>query len=90
MITFLGAKRRVCEERRSGYIIRTIKALYVADLDAQAYLTLITRPERLRQDMATFQSTAATFRTCKTIWSEPKGRFSIGQGAACPKEARWF
>ena len=87
---FLGARRAICEERKEGFIIRSVKARYFADEEAQAILSLITRTERLQKDMETFKTTAASFRTCKSIWHGPKGRFTIGRGALCPRRSRWF
>jgi len=88
-IAFLGAKRAVCEERKAGFVIRSVKTRYLADIEAEAVLTLISRPERLQNDMDTFQATAATFRTCRSIWHDGKRTFTIGQGQRCPR-GRWF
>ena len=86
---FLGARRAVCEERKGGSVIRTIKARYFADEEAQAILILITRAARLQSDMETFRATAASFRTCKLVWHAPKGTFTMGHGAPCPRSG-WF
>lgn len=87
---FLGARHPVCEERRGEQITRWVTARYQADGPAEATLTLTTRTARLQSDMATFQKTAATVRTCKTVWTAPKGRFTTGHGLPCPKGSRWF
>jgi hypothetical protein len=89
-IIFLGARRPVCEGRQRGVVLRSVKARYLADIEAEAVLRLVTRPERLRADMRTFERTAASFRTCKTVWHGPNGRFTVGQGALCPRSSRWF
>lgn len=89
-LIFLGAQADVCEERRGALVSRSVIARYSADVPAQAILTLTTREERLTADMATFRRTAATFRTCSSVLRGPKGRFTIGVGAPCPKASFWF
>ena len=90
MVLFLGARREVCEERKGGFVIRSVKAYYPADGESEAVLTLITRPERVRRDMPTFEAAAASFRTCKSIWKGPKRPFTIGYGVRCPRGSKWF
>jgi hypothetical protein len=89
-VTFLGASRAVCEERKKGFVIRSVKARYFADTEAEAVLTLVTRPERLQNDMDAFKVTATSFRTCKSIWHGNKGQFTIGHGPLCSRLSRWF
>jgi hypothetical protein len=89
-ILFLSVRHQVCEQRKSGFVVRRVKARYSADIEAKAVLTLVTRPERLKGDMKTFTTAAASLRTCKSIWHGSKGRFTIGHGPLCPRSARWF
>jgi hypothetical protein len=90
---FLGKKRPVCETRKGRVITRTISARYFTDLEAKAYFSLVTRPERLSTDMSAFRSAAASFRTCSTVWRDPDRKrraFMTGRGPSCPRHSRWF
>jgi hypothetical protein len=89
-VKFLGAKRSVCEERHGSIVIRSVKARYLADIEAKAVLRLITRRDRLGKDMRILEAAAMSFRSCKTIWPSPKGSIVAGRGALCSRSGRWF
>jgi hypothetical protein len=90
-IRFLAAARPLCEEQEDGLVRRSVTARYMADIQAEAVLTLVTRPGRLAADMAAFAAAAASMRTCTTSFRNTDGSaFTIGTGAPCPEEARWF
>jgi hypothetical protein len=90
---FMGKNRPICESREGGVITRTISARYFTDIEAKAYFSLVTRPQRLSTDMAAFRSAAASFRTCTAIWHDPQHKtkdFTTGHGPLCPRDGRWF
>lgn len=90
---FLGKNRSICETRSNGTIVRTVSARYFTDIEAKAYFTLVSKPNRLERDMASFRATAASFRTCSAIWydSDKKQKsFKTGRGPLCPSRSSWF
>jgi hypothetical protein len=92
-VSFLGKSRPICETRSHGIILRTVSARYFSDIEAKAYFTLVTKPQRLAEDMGPFLAGAASFRTCSVIWHDPHKKrksFRTGRGPLCPKAARWF
>ena len=95
-VWFLGKDRPVCESRSHGLIVRTASARYMSDIEAKADLTLVTKPQRLARDMASFRDTAASFRTCSETWhdsddSQAKAKsFTTGRGPPCPKGSQQF
>lgn len=90
-IGFLGAARPVCEEREGGLVRRSVTARYMADIEAEAVLSLVTRPGRLAADMAAFAAAASSMRTCTAAFRNEDGSsFTIGTGALCPEAASWF
>jgi hypothetical protein len=54
---------------------------------SEASLSLVTRPERLHRDLATFRRLAVTVRTCSTVWPHVGGHrsFVVGVGPRCPR-----
>lgn len=90
---FLGTKRPICEERSHGMITFTVSARYFTDIEAEAYFSLVTRPERVPRDLVAFRSAARSFRTCSALWHDSnhkKKDFTTGRGPRCPRASRWF
>jgi hypothetical protein len=88
-LVLLGAERPLCRTDQDGMIVLTAAAPYPASSDAEAVLTLRSRPARLAADLATFRGLAATLQTCTARLREGRGFHSYGRGLPCPR-ARWF
>ena len=88
-VRFLGQARPICETHDRGRVVREVRGRYVADIEAEAVLTLVTRPGRLEHDMAAFRLVAQGMRACNGGWRDAKG-VALGKGPACPKGVRWF
>ena len=64
---------------------------YVADSTAEAIVTLVTTPLRLRDDIATFVAMAKTIRACTIPWQDAQGRTRImGSGHPCPSKGGFY
>jgi len=85
-VRMLGAVRSLCRGSAAGLEVRA-RATYRADVPAEAILTLVTRPERLARDLATFRRMAASLRTCSSLWPAVNGHrpFVVGVGPRCPR-----
>lgn len=70
-------------------IFISASAPHVADIPADATLTLATRPERLARDLVTFRRLAAGLQTCRTTMEGNRGSFSYDQGAPCRGRLFW-
>lgn len=88
-MVFLGRAVPICEAREHGAIVRSVRGTYMSGSNAEAVLTLVSRPSRLARDMAVFQALAKSLRTCNGGWRKPDGS-AIGKRPACPKGVRWF
>ena len=62
-----------------------VTAPYLADIAAEATMTLVTRPARLAGDLAAFRRVAASLRTCRTTWRDLRRPISFGSGSPCPR-----
>jgi hypothetical protein len=92
-LRFLGRPRPVCRRDENGLIVEEVRARYMADVEAEAVLTLATTPSRLRRDREAFRRLAESSRACTSAWSNPTGKkksFTIGTGAPCPVDGAYF
>ena len=64
---------------------------YVADSTAEAIVTLVTTPLRLRRDTAALMAMAETVHTCTIPWQDAQGRTHImGSGHPCPSDGGFY
>lgn len=70
--------------------MRSVHFYYPVGPEAEAVLTLLTRPERLERDMAALGRLAAGARPCSLIVDGTDGPFRQGQSAPCPSGALHF
>ena len=89
-IAFLGGTRPICETREGGGVVRSVTGLYDSvGAEAEAVVTLVSRPERLSRDMVAFRALARSLWACNGGWRRPDGSL-MGKGRPCPKGVRWF
>jgi len=87
----LGAPRPLCrEDGRGGRVSLSVWSDYQADTRAELSLRLETTSQRLEADLAAFRALAASVRTCTAHWTGADKPFTIGHGAECPADARYF
>jgi hypothetical protein len=79
----------LCRDVDHGMVVVSVWSRYMADIEAEVSLTLITTPQREAADIRTFVATADTVRTCSAEWSDSddktkkKKPFVIGVGPRC-------
>lgn len=87
----LGGEQPLCRTNAEGFVVVKVTARYEADIPAELDLTLVTTPARLARDLAAFRAMAGTARACAAGWKDDKGHpFTLGHGAPCPADGRWF
>lgn len=86
----MGADRPVCEVRRGGTVIRSVRATYIADIPSEVLVTLVSTPDRLGKDMDALRRVTGSLKACTATMQGPRGGFTIGRGKPCPPDARWF
>lgn len=89
-VRVMGATQPLCEVRRGGTIIRSVRATYIADIPSEVLVTLVSTPERLNRDMDALKRIAGSLKACVATLRGPRGGFTIGRGKPCPSDARWF
>jgi hypothetical protein len=90
---FLGKARPLCRIHVQGRKGISAEADYpVENGAANAVLTLVTTPVRLRADLSKFKLLLKSARTCTATWKPDDGGapFTTGSGPPCPSQARWF
>nr|WP_294847593.1 hypothetical protein [uncultured Sphingomonas sp.] len=89
-VKIMGRTQPVCEIRRGGTLIRSIRGTYIADIPSEVMVTLVTTPMRLKKDMDALKRVTGSLRACTAMLQGPRGGFTIGRGKACPAAAVWF
>lgn len=89
-IKIMGKTQPLCEVRRGGTVIRSIRGTYIADIPSEVMVTLVSTPQRLKQDMNALKRVTGSLRACTAMLRGPRGGFTIGRGKACPSDAAWF
>ncbi|HWE46562.1 MAG TPA: hypothetical protein VG407_11085 [Caulobacteraceae bacterium] len=90
-VIFLGEVRPLCRTLSGQRAEVSVSARYEADIPAEAILTLVTSPDRLRNDLRKFETLLKSAMTCTATWRDNKGIFfKTGSGPACPNDARYF
>jgi hypothetical protein len=89
-VRMLRRMRPVCQSREAGQIVWEVSARYRADLESEAVLRLVTRPERLSLDAPLFRALVASLRTCSEVWRNGRKSFVVGVGPRCPAAAKFF
>jgi len=80
--------RPLCETREGNRIVRRLYGRHRADLEAESDLTLISREDRLGEDMAALRAVAGSLQPCTMrLQSGDAAEITVGTGAPCPATA---
>ena len=93
-VRFINRLRPICMDRQGARVRAELRTRYDighGSEPGEAVLGLVTRPERLRRDLAVFRRLAVTLRTCSSIWPGASGHRPsiVGVGPRCPR-VDWF
>ena len=82
---------RLCRSTNHGMVSLGATARYEADAPSEVTITLTARPDEIGRYVETFKTMTASLRTCSATWRDNNRKtFTVGTGAPCPKDGKFF